>query len=55
MDGAELGPDVIVRDAMRQVIGGSAPVKVVEDGQLLGVVDKDNILSIIVAEPSEGS
>jgi glycine betaine/proline transport system ATP-binding protein len=53
LDGVELSPDVIVRDAMRQVIGGSSPVKVVENGELLGLVDKDDILKIIVAEPEE--
>src|SRR4051794_9892403 len=36
MDGPELGPDVIVREATRAVLAADKPVKVVQDGQLLG-------------------
>ena len=50
LDGPELGADVIVRDAVRTVLSSAAPVRVVEDGELLGVVDQDAILRVIVAE-----
>jgi glycine betaine/proline transport system ATP-binding protein len=50
LDGPELGPDVIVRDAARAVLSARSPVKVVRDGTLLGVVDDDAILRVIVAE-----
>jgi glycine betaine/proline transport system ATP-binding protein len=50
LDGPEIGPDVVVRDAARIVLGASAPVRVVHDGQLLGVVDDDAILRVIVVE-----
>jgi glycine betaine/proline transport system ATP-binding protein len=53
LDGPELGADVIVRDAVRAVLSSSAPVKVVRDGELLGVVDDDAILRVIVAEEAE--
>jgi glycine betaine/proline transport system ATP-binding protein len=53
LDGPELGADVIVRDAVRAVLSSSAPVKVVRDGELLGVVDDDAILRVIVAEEPE--
>ena len=43
-------PTPIVRDAARRVLDSEHPVRVVEDGQLLGVVDQDDILRVIVAE-----
>jgi glycine betaine/proline transport system ATP-binding protein len=52
LDGPELGPDVVVRDAVRAVLRSLSPVKVVEDGRLLGVVDDDEILRVVVAEES---
>jgi glycine betaine/proline transport system ATP-binding protein len=53
LDGPELAADVIVRDAVRAVLSSSAPVKVVRDGELLGVVDDDAILRVIVAEEAK--
>jgi len=47
LDGPELGPDVIVREATRAVLAADRPVKVVRDGQLLGIVGHEEILSII--------
>ncbi|MCZ3386292.1 MAG: glycine betaine/L-proline ABC transporter ATP-binding protein [Actinomycetia bacterium] len=52
MTGPEMAPGTVVRDAARRVIDSGDPVKVVEDGQLLGVVDQDDILRVIVAEES---
>jgi glycine betaine/proline transport system ATP-binding protein len=43
-------PHTIVRDAARRVIDPPDPVRVVDKGQLLGVVDQDDILRVIVAE-----
>jgi glycine betaine/proline transport system ATP-binding protein len=50
MTGPEMPPSTVVRDAARRVIDASDPVRVVENGQLLGVVDQDDILRVIVAE-----
>ena len=50
MTGPEMAPDTIVRDAARRVIDAEDPVRVVDNGQLLGVVDQDDILRVIVAE-----
>ncbi|GIH17543.1 quaternary amine ABC transporter ATP-binding protein [Rugosimonospora africana] len=50
LDGPELGPDVVVRDAARLVLGASSPVRVVSGGQLLGLVDDDAILRVIVVD-----
>src|ERR1700742_1611327 len=36
LDGPELGPDVVVREATRAVLAAQMPVKVVENGELLG-------------------
>ncbi|MFD2093784.1 quaternary amine ABC transporter ATP-binding protein [Blastococcus deserti] len=53
LDGPELGPDVVVREAIRAVLSSDRPVKVVRDGQLLGIVDDAEILAV-VAGPDEG-
>ncbi|MBC7372446.1 MAG: glycine betaine/L-proline ABC transporter ATP-binding protein [Frankiales bacterium] len=47
LDGPELGPDVVVREATRAVLASDRPVKVVRDGVLLGIVGHDEILAII--------
>ena len=47
LDGPELGADVLVRDAMNTVVLARAPVRVVEDGTLLGVVGKQEILAVV--------
>src|SRR5215212_6156524 len=47
MDGPELGPEVVVRDAVRCVLQGDRPLKVVEDGRLLGMVGHAEILSVV--------
>ncbi len=50
LDGPRLAPDVIVRDAVRVVLGANSPVQVVRAGELLGMVDAEAILRVIVAE-----
>ena len=52
LTGPEMSPETIVRDAARRVIDATDPVKVVRNGELLGVVDQDDILRVIVAEES---
>jgi glycine betaine/proline transport system ATP-binding protein len=47
LDGPELGPDVVVVDAARPVLDAGKPVKIVEDGQLLGVVTGDEIFAVL--------
>jgi glycine betaine/proline transport system ATP-binding protein len=47
LDGPELGPEVIVRDAVRTVLAADRPVKVVRDGTLLGVVTTEEILTVV--------
>ncbi len=50
MTGPEMPSNTIVRDAARRVIDARDPVRVVDNGNLLGVVDQDDILRVIVAE-----
>jgi glycine betaine/proline transport system ATP-binding protein len=47
LDGPELGPDVVVRDAVRRVLQDDRPLKVVDNGQLLGMVGHPEILSVV--------
>jgi glycine betaine/proline transport system ATP-binding protein len=46
-DGPELGPDVVVRDATRVVLENHSPVRVVQDGKVLGIVGDEEILAIV--------
>jgi glycine betaine/proline transport system ATP-binding protein len=50
LDGLELGPDVVVREAVRPVLAGGRPVRVVSGGQLLGVVGDQEILAVVGAD-----
>jgi glycine betaine/proline transport system ATP-binding protein len=47
LDGPELGPDVVVREATRAVLAAEKPVKVVDGGALLGIVGDEEILAVI--------
>ncbi|MGW8768056.1 quaternary amine ABC transporter ATP-binding protein [Streptomyces sp. NPDC055815] len=47
LDGPELGPDVVVKEATRAVLAADRPVKVVEDGTLLGIVGDEEILTVL--------
>ena len=47
LDGPELGPDVVVREATRAVLAAEKPVRVVKDGKLLGIVGDEEILSVM--------
>nr|WP_237497833.1 glycine betaine/L-proline ABC transporter ATP-binding protein [Streptomyces sp. SID8377] len=47
LDGPELGPGVVVRDATRAVLAAEKPVRVVEEGRLLGVVGDEEILAVV--------
>lgn len=46
-DGPELGPGVVIRDAVRTVLAAHKPVRVVHNGQLLGMVGDEDILAVI--------
>nr|WP_166682543.1 glycine betaine/L-proline ABC transporter ATP-binding protein [Streptomyces sp. 846.5] len=55
MDGPELGPDVVIREAVRAVLAAERPVKVVRDGELLGVVGDEEILAVIAENDTDSA
>ena len=50
VDGPELKPDMVIRDAIRPILDGGSPGLVVEDGKVIGVVDRTGVLSVIAAQ-----
>lgn len=50
LDGPEMSPNIVLKQAARAVLDSASPIKVVEDGKLLGIVTDDDILRVIVAE-----
>ncbi|MEQ4720578.1 glycine betaine/L-proline ABC transporter ATP-binding protein [Nonomuraea sp. B19D2] len=52
LDGPELGPDVVIRDAVHSVMSADRPVRVTENGALLGVVTSAEILEVIAGGQS---
>ena len=57
-EGPVMSPDTVVRQAARAALASEHVVQVVEDGKLIGIVDDDAILRVVVAEeetPAEGA
>jgi glycine betaine/proline transport system ATP-binding protein len=52
--GPALQSDRIVRDAAREVLAAKGPVRVFEGDELVGIVDDEDILRVVVAEDSPG-
>ena len=50
LEGPAMSPDTIVRKAARAALASEHPVRVVEDGELIGIVDDEAILRVVVAE-----
>ena len=50
--GPVLGPNVVVRDAARQVLESTRPVRVMDGSRLLGVVAAEDILCVIAGSDS---
>jgi glycine betaine/proline transport system ATP-binding protein len=50
LDGPAMSPDTVVKQAARDALGSDRPVRVVDGEELLGVVDHDDLLRVIVAE-----
>ena len=55
LDGPELPPTTVVQKAARLVLDSDKPIKVVENGKLLGIVTDEDILRVIVAEERSGA
>jgi len=54
LDGPELPPGTVVQKAARLVLDSDKPIRVVENGTLLGIVTDEDILRVIVAEEKTG-
>jgi glycine betaine/proline transport system ATP-binding protein len=52
VDGPVLRPDQIVRDAARTVLDHRGPCRVVDGDTVVGLVDDEDILRVVVAEES---
>jgi glycine betaine/proline transport system ATP-binding protein len=50
LDGPERGPGTIIRSAVHAATSTEKPIRVVEGGRLLGVVDRADILTAVVGE-----
>jgi glycine betaine/proline transport system ATP-binding protein len=50
LEGPQMSADTVVRSAAKAVLDSEHPVRVVDDGRLLGIVDDDAILRVVVAE-----
>ncbi|MGI8577107.1 MAG: quaternary amine ABC transporter ATP-binding protein [Nocardioidaceae bacterium] len=49
-DGPVMASDTVVRNAARAALASEHPVQVIDDGKLVGIVDDDAILRVVVAE-----
>ena len=47
LDGPEMTPSTVIRDAVDPVLAADKPIKVVSDGKLLGMVGRSEILAVI--------
>jgi glycine betaine/proline transport system ATP-binding protein len=52
MEGPKMDCDTIVQNAARAALDSDHPVRVMQDGELVGVVDDEAILRVVVAEES---
>ncbi|MEP6665194.1 MAG: glycine betaine/L-proline ABC transporter ATP-binding protein [Nocardioidaceae bacterium] len=53
LEGPVMPSDTIVRQAARAALASAHSVRVVDDGKLVGIVDDEAILRVVVAEESE--
>jgi len=49
-EGPVMSSDTVVRQAARAALASEHVVRVVDDGELVGIVDDDAILRVVVAE-----
>jgi len=53
MEGPVMASTTIVRQAARAALASHHPVRVVDNGELVGIVDDDAILRVVVAEEDD--
>jgi glycine betaine/proline transport system ATP-binding protein len=49
-EGPVMTSDTIVRQAAQAALASTHPVRVIDNGELVGIVDDDAILRVVVAE-----
>jgi glycine betaine/proline transport system ATP-binding protein len=54
LDGPTFGPDTVIRTAVHAVASSEKPIRVVENGELLGVVDRAHVLEAIGGDEPQG-
>jgi glycine betaine/proline transport system ATP-binding protein len=54
-EGPVMSSDTVVRRAAQAALASQHPVRVVDDGRLVGIVDDDAILRVVVAEEEVGT
>ena len=52
LEGPEMDCDTVVQKAARAALDSDHPVRVMENGEMIGIVDDEAILRIVVAEES---
>lgn len=55
VSGAAIDAELIVRDAIPQIVQSTGAVGVHQGGQVVGVIDKDDILHLVADDATEGS
>ena len=57
VDGPVFGADTVIRTAVRAVVESDKPIRVVDDGQLLGLVDRTHVLEAVAGDdvPASGA
>ena len=45
-----MAPETVVREAAQAALASNHPVRVVEGGKVIGIVDDEAILRVVVAE-----
>jgi glycine betaine/proline transport system ATP-binding protein len=50
LEGPQMAPETVVREAAQAALASDHPVRVVENGQVIGIVDDEAILRVVVAE-----
>jgi glycine betaine/proline transport system ATP-binding protein len=52
-DGPAFPPTTVIRDCLHAAAGTDKPIRVIDDGRVLGVVDRAQILETIAGSPPE--
>jgi glycine betaine/proline transport system ATP-binding protein len=54
VDGPVFGPDTVIRSAVHAVVASEKPIRVVDGGELLGVVDRAHVLEAVAGDEPVG-